>query len=529
MYKRWLTLMLAGLMTIRLCGCAERAVKDPKETPSPEPPQTPTPTPVVETAKTSIEAYREALERLVKEHIDLDGSQISGDGWDFIQEVAFALQDVDLDGAQELLVRYYRTTQVCGYDAERGELVEKLRGTESCRFYDNGLVQIDSSHNQGRGGRFWPYCVSSYNKQTGKYDDIAWLDAWDFELVPAPEYQQAVGAGDDEFIYYYTVPGTGEAREETTMTQAKYDAWYQDTFGGAEEIEVSYQPLTISNIGNLFCEGVKPKAVVNVESQWINYDMWDHNAGGFGLGRLSKRQNQLLEDLPVDQLPREAAKTWEREEIWEDTLLPMCYDKVNDFTLYAVVTEESVRNRQKNGGGYLAGSGILARRGDTTRYFYIEHDQFWAGGNPAMVVKDLNGDGEDEIAVSLLAAHGSGVGIEALYIFDVAERWFEDHTVDFSTVDIDVAYDEKTNLATLTSGGERVSVEVTCLSEGQSFDGVYVGDQVHYRYEDGKLLCELALDFSGRGAGYLAKATGEVVYQYGRYTLGPLKLELERN
>lgn len=214
---------------------------------------TPTPVLIVEKDKTPMAAYQQALLRLWKEHIDIDGSQISDDGWDFIQDVAFALQDVDLDGKQELLVRYYRTTRVYEYDVENKELVEELWGTESCRFYDNGLAQIDSSHNQGRGGRFWPYDVSKYNTQTGKYDDVASLDAWDFELVPDPEYQKSVGAGRDEFIYYYTALGDhedGNTGEKTTMTQAEYDAWYQDTFGGAEEIEVDYQPLTRENINN---------------------------------------------------------------------------------------------------------------------------------------------------------------------------------------------------------------------------------------------------------------------------------------
>lgn len=517
-------MLLVGLMTVSLCACQGRTTGQIEQQ-SPNPELAQTPVPAVETEKTTIEAYQEALWRLLEEHIDIDGSQISDDGWDFIQEVEFAVQDVDLDGRRELLVRCYRRTSVYGYNIESGEMVEELWGTKSCRFYDNGLVQIDSSHNQGKGGRFWPYNISMYNAQTGKYDDVASLDAWDFALVPNPEYQKEVGAEGDEFIYYYTAlgdPSDGETREKRTMTQAEYDTWYEDHFGDAEEIEVAYQSLTASNIGNLFREGVKPKVIVNVDSEWLNYGMRDYTAGGFGLVRLSKRQNSLLENLPVEQLPREAAKTWDREEIWEDTLLPVCYDEKNDFTVYAIVTEESVQSCQKNGGGYLAGSGILVRRGGDTNYFPLEHDQFWAGGNPMMIVKDFDGDSEDEMAVSFFAAHGTGVGVEVLYIFDPTTWWVYDHTVDFSGVNIDVAYDERTNTATLVSGAERISVKIP---DGVEFDGVYAGDKVHYRYENGKLLCRLDLDFSGLGVGHVVQATGEVVYENGRYTLGSLKLE----
>lgn len=249
MDKKWIALLLAGMLTLSLCACREQTADRVERVPDPEATQTPTPT--AEREKTPIEAYQEALWRLLDRHVDIDGNQISDDGWDFIQPVKFAVRDVDLDGEQELLVQYYRTTRVYGYDAKNGELVEKLWGTESCRFYDNGLVQIDSSHNQGRGGRFWPYNVSMYNPQTGKYDDVASLDAWDFELVPNPEYQKKVGAEGDEFIYYYTAlgdPSDGENREETTMAQADYDAWYEEHFGDAQEIEINYWPMTVENI-----------------------------------------------------------------------------------------------------------------------------------------------------------------------------------------------------------------------------------------------------------------------------------------
>lgn len=338
------------------------------------------------------------------------------------------------------------------------------------------------------------------------------------------------GAG---FVYY--IRETGEDGEidwdknVTPISQSAYDAWYRDVFGLAREIEVNYRPLTAANVGNLYYEGdVMPKVDGDILNEGYDYSMYDWDGDGELKYRgLSQRQNKLMNDLPVDELPREAAggemTHWTREEIWEDTLLPLCYDEKNDFTLYAVVTEDSIPDFED--GGYLGGAGIMARKGEDTEYYPIVHEQFWTGSNPLMVVKDFNGDGSDEAAVAFLTGRGTGVSLYVLYIFDLSGgRLYREETVDFSGIDIDVAYDADTKTATLTSGESTVRVALD-FPEDWEFDGVYAGNVVNYRYEDGKLLCELGLDFSGRTVGYLARATGEVIFEDGRYTLGPLTLE----
>lgn len=256
MNKRWIALLLTGALTLGLCGCRDQMA----ETGEPSPGRELNPTTAPE--KTRIEVYQETLERLLEERIGPDG-QHWGDAELTDQDISeneFAVADADMDGELELIVRWTTTcvagyrTMVYGYDEAREELVEKLWGTESCRFYNNRMAQVDSSHNQGPGGRFWPYTVMAYNAETGKYDDIASLDAWDFKLVPNPEYQKSVGVEGDEFIYYYSVyedASDGSAYQDTIMTQTEYDTWYQETFGGAEEIKVDYQPLTEENIGKL--------------------------------------------------------------------------------------------------------------------------------------------------------------------------------------------------------------------------------------------------------------------------------------
>lgn len=534
--KRVWASVLMATMVLGFCACGKQKGE---VTPAPgaEPTATATPTaeptiaPLAE--KDIVAIYQETLKCLLEEHIELDGYKYEDEEWESLGQIEFAVCDVDVDGEQELIIRHADTymagqyTAVYRYDAERGELVSEGGGTASCRFYSNGTMQDDLSHNQGYSRHFWPFIVYEYDSGTKGYEKINLVDAWELEYMKEAGLEEEYPAEADKegagFVYYFWEDKT------TKMSQTEYDAWYDGIFGGAKEIEVNYQPLTAANVGNLYYEGkVKPKVYVNILNEWLDYSMYDRNGDGELKYRgLSQRQNKLMNDLPVDELPRKAAggemTHWTREEIWEDTLLPLCYDEKNDFTLYAVVAEGGIPDFED--GGYLSGAGILARQGEDTEYYPIVHEQFWTGSNPLMVVKDFNGDGSDEAAVALLTGRGTGVSLYVLYIFDLSGgRLYREETVDFSGIDIDVAYDADTKTATLTSGDSMVSVELD-FPEDWEFTGVYAGNIVNYRYEDGKLLCELGLDFSGRTVGYLVKATGEVVYQNGKYTLGPLKLE----
>lgn len=528
MKEKWVALGLLLALLTGLCACGkEKTGAAPMQTPTPSAPaEKITPAPKPKEKENVLAIYQEALRRMLQEHIGPDGHEYSPKEWADNGKVDFAIRDVDGDGTEELILQfadmsiYMYHTNVYGYNAESGELVEEFWGTApGCQFYDNGAARCDALH-QGNGlaGRIWPYDVSKYDEETGKYQYIASVDAYDLEIMEEVGAQElypaeidAEGAG---FVYFVNC---GE--EKTTMSQSEYDAWYDGIFGGARLITIDYQPLTV-NVENLYYEGnVMPKVDINML-------LWRRDGEELWWNGLSERQKKLLEALPADQLPRKAAggemTYWTREDIWEDTLLPLCYDEKNDFTLYAVVTEDSVPEFED--GGYLDGGGIVVRLGDETERFPIGHEQFWTGSNPMMVVQDLNGDGCDEAAVALLSGHGTGVGVDTLYIFNLKTLDYE--TVDFSEVDIDVAYDAATKTAALTSGESAVSVTLD-FPEDWEFTGVYAGNVVRYRYEDGKLLCELELDFSGCAVGYLVKATGEVICENGRYALGPLTLEVD--
>lgn len=303
MNKRWRATLLAGLMTVSLCACHSDAIEQETQIPNLEPTPAATATPVAKTAKASLEGYQEALERLLEEHVAPDGYEVRvndqyGDVGQ-IGELEFAIWDVDADGERELLIRN-RTgpmasqhTRVYRYDVAKGTFVVEGSGTASCRFYNNGTMQNDLSHNQGYSRRFWPFVAYQYNAQTREYERIELVDAWELEYMKEAGMEESYPAEADPegvgFVYYFwgdlaDEQGDNWVDKIPKMSQTDYNAWYESVFGGAEEIEVDYQLLTRENINNgcarAAYEGflAGDMSLLEPEPEWVEHitSWWDH-------------------------------------------------------------------------------------------------------------------------------------------------------------------------------------------------------------------------------------------------------------
>ena len=80
-------------------------------------------------------------------------------------ENLFAVQDVNGDGSDELIIRITNTTMagmleaVYGFDEDSKTVRLEYTGFPDLDYYDNGIVKDYSSHNQGLAGRFWPFTL----------------------------------------------------------------------------------------------------------------------------------------------------------------------------------------------------------------------------------------------------------------------------------------------------------------------------------------------------------------------------------
>ena len=201
-------------------------------------------------------AFSDALDTLLNQHIFPDGGVYEPFDGDLSAD-SFAVQDVDGDGQQELLLSCSNTytagmsAYILSYE-ESGALRTQLLEFPALAFYDNGFIRADASHNQRMGGDFWPYSLYHYDLQTDRYEMVAMVDAWDrslgetnlfYDEMPYPAEVDVSGTG---FVYYIMPPSTLDYSQP--VDQSEYQAWLDTQLNGAQKLTIDWQNFTAANI-----------------------------------------------------------------------------------------------------------------------------------------------------------------------------------------------------------------------------------------------------------------------------------------
>lgn len=207
------------------------------------------------------EAYAQALERLMSDHILPDGTDRSADFDPMygnervdIGKNQFAVADVDGDGTEELVIQYLSTDGagkrglVSSWDSEDG-LSTAVFANSSLTFYENGAVREDWGHNQGRSGRQWPFFLYRYLPQTDSYEEVGALEVWDIRVCEDdfPRETDTSGSG----MVYYIYPAELDASQwdmVEPVDRSVYQIWLDETLQGSPERALTYFPLTEENI-----------------------------------------------------------------------------------------------------------------------------------------------------------------------------------------------------------------------------------------------------------------------------------------
>lgn len=253
--KRFLSLIT--LLCVLLSGCGKKEETVP---------------PVTETQKSSeptlsreglegnrMRVYQEVLENFAYEHLFPDGRKANLDSaFGAMEGNSFALQDVDGDGTEELLLSFSTcpmaemSLYVCGYDGETGTVTVKLLEFPAVTFYPVGVAAAELSHNHGMAGdAMWPYTVYTYDPEKGTYLPGASVDGWDRTLgetdyngKPFPEKVDA-----DKDGYVYLISRDGATRY---LDGGDYEAWRETQGLAAEPLNITYYAVTRDNIRSVF-------------------------------------------------------------------------------------------------------------------------------------------------------------------------------------------------------------------------------------------------------------------------------------
>lgn len=198
-----------------------------------------------------MKAYQAALEKLYNEDTFPDGKQygVPDDTYDKPNN-CFAIYDVDSDGKDELIIQYTDTITagmieaIYDYDNVSGVFTEELLEFPALTFYDNGVIKAEWSHNQGKGGEFWPYTVYKYAQEADAYAEAGRADAWDKKLgeqdYNGNPFPKDIDSNGDGIVYY--VMG-GNYKQNTIVDLEEYNQWWDSMVEDGEEMNIPYQNL----------------------------------------------------------------------------------------------------------------------------------------------------------------------------------------------------------------------------------------------------------------------------------------------
>lgn len=213
--------------------------------------------PSAEEAMQARTAYAAALEQLMQKNILPDGSDYRAGGIPDDIEMAlnrFAVCDVDGDGREELVL-LYTTTIVAGqrglvldWDATTQRLRTQMTETPGLTFYASGAVRADWSHNQGKGGSFWPYTLYRYEPYLDSYISVGHVDAWD-ETLGIEGYPDEIDTSDAGFVYYIATSGT--YFWDGPMDERQYLAWLHPYLRDTAQLEIELLALTEENVQSI--------------------------------------------------------------------------------------------------------------------------------------------------------------------------------------------------------------------------------------------------------------------------------------
>lgn len=200
--------------------------------------------------------YYSVVEQLYRTYTLPDGTNLGNDGIYPLSNNKFAINDIDQDGKEELLIVWTTTCLannviiVYDFDSISGKVRAELREFPSCTFYDNGVVEVNLSHNHGLSCEvddFWPYTFYQYDQNTDVYAMIAEVDAWektyfekDYNGKPFPDDSDVDGDG---IVYKITI-----GDDETFLDLKEYKEWRDSFIGEVKEMKIPFVEMTEDSI-----------------------------------------------------------------------------------------------------------------------------------------------------------------------------------------------------------------------------------------------------------------------------------------
>lgn len=246
MKRFWICLMLLPTLLVGCFAEAPASTTLPVFTEEPE-------AVLPEEQEKMMEVYRLALTEFLEKKTYPDGTvaEYSAD-YGSMEENSFAIEDVDGDGEEELLIRFTTSDtadmaeRVYGYDRQTGTLHRELWEFVAVDYYDNGTVKAEVGLNHSLDSDFMPYYVYEWEPLMDVYLAEVAVSAWnkaEHRMNYMGDYfPEDVAKGDDRV---YCIDKDGYTMY---LNEADYVQWETEVLGGAKMLLLSWQSLTAENI-----------------------------------------------------------------------------------------------------------------------------------------------------------------------------------------------------------------------------------------------------------------------------------------
>lgn len=197
------------------------------------------------------EVYQNLILKMMETNVFpvTEGIQCSG----MFYDNKYSVMDIDDDGKEELLINFGNAYSMAGmvayiydYDRETGNVYIEYAGWPGVTVYDNGYIKEEASHNHGRSNLddFWPYSLLKYNAQTDKYEIVANIDAWQYQIAedvePDLEFPKEKDLDGDGILYYDISQSYYEPA--MIMDNAEYDTWCEQ-YSEGNTIEIIWYSI----------------------------------------------------------------------------------------------------------------------------------------------------------------------------------------------------------------------------------------------------------------------------------------------
>ncbi len=243
--KKMLLFFLMLAQILLLISCANN--------PMPNKQNTDTASSGSESTKNNIKiAYKNALKNLLEDSLLPDGTKFLFDTQADKSENKYAIFDVNNDGEDELILLLTgpdvagNIAYIVSYNQQTNTFETQLEEYPSLTFYDNNMVRVDWSHNQGKGGAdFWPFNLYQYNADTKSYSLVMTVDSWDKNVL-SEEFPDDIDKSGTGVVYY--VAFNDEFDYSKPIDAQEYENLVDKYLKNAKVIEVPYFDLTLENI-----------------------------------------------------------------------------------------------------------------------------------------------------------------------------------------------------------------------------------------------------------------------------------------